>query len=308
MRWLSDRTLAHLRALPDAPSNTDRYELHEEIGRGGMGIVYRAVDRELQREVAIKVLNAATAGIVERLRQEARILGRLEHPGILPVHDIGTLADGRLFYVMKLVRGERLDRYAAREVSSAERLRIVERLCDAVAFAHAHGVIHRDLKPENVMIGAFGEVLVLDWGAAKVRGETHAGAVRTSASIGTQHGTVLGTPGYMAPEQAAGGSQVDERADVYAIGAILSFLMPDAPRAMKAIAARASQPDPARRYASVSALAADVKRYAVGLPVDAYRENLLERTRRLARRHRTPILLVAAYLLMRIVLLLAAGA
>ena len=307
MRYLSDRTLAHLRALPDSPPATDRYEFHEEIGRGGMGIVYRAVDRELGREIAIKVLNAGGAGIAERLRQEARILGQLEHPGILPIHDIGTLDDGRLFYVMKLVRGERLDRFAARTVSIAERLRNVDRLCDAVAFAHAHGVVHRDLKPENVMIGAFGEVLVLDWGVAKVREDTPPAVTAVRGSVGTQHGTVLGTPGYMAPEQAAGNDHVDHRADVYAVGALLTFLVPDAPRALKAIAERACQPEPGRRYSSVEALAADVKRYAVGLPVDAYREGLLERAARVARRHRTPILLVAAYLLMRIILLLATG-
>jgi eukaryotic-like serine/threonine-protein kinase len=307
MRWIGDRTLAHLRALPDAPPGTDRYELHEELGRGGMGIVYRAVDRELDRDVALKVLNAGTVGIAERLRQEARILGRLEHPGILPIHDIGTLADGRLFYVMKLVRGERLDRYAAREVSLPERLRILDRLCDAVAFAHAHGVIHRDLKPENVMIGAFGEVLVLDWGVAKVREDKQTAPTGAPHSIGTQHGTVLGTPGYMPPEQAAGSAEVDERADVYAIGAILTFLVPEGPRAVKAIAARACDAEPARRYESVGAMAADLKRYAAGFAVAAYREGLFERARRVARRHRTPILLVAAYLLMRIILLLAAG-
>jgi predicted Ser/Thr protein kinase len=307
MRWLTDRTLAHLRDLPAPSVAIDRYELHEEIGRGGMGVVYRARDRELERDVAIKVLNAAAPGLAERLRQEARILGRLEHPGILPIHDIGTLADGRLFYVMKLVRGERLDRYAAGATSVPERLRIVDRLCDAVAFAHAHGVIHRDLKPENVMIGAFGEVLVLDWGVAKLREENLTMAAGRTASVGTQHGTVLGTPGYMAPEQAAGQVHVDERADVYAVGAILTFLVPAAPRALKAIAARARHVDPARRYGSVAALAADLKRYVAGLPVDAYREGIFERARRVARRHRTPIVLVAAYLLMRIILLLAAG-
>jgi eukaryotic-like serine/threonine-protein kinase len=307
MAYLTDRTLAHLRALPESPPATDRYAFLEEIGRGGMGTVYRAVDRELGREVAVKVLNASAAGISERLRQEARILGRLEHPGILPIHDIGTLPDGRLFYVMKLVRGERLDRFAAREVSVAERLRIVDRLCDAVAFAHAHGVIHRDLKPENVMIGAFGEVLVLDWGVAKIREDPAGAAGAAASSIGTQHGTILGTPGYMAPEQASGARHVDHRADVYAIGALVAFLVPDAPRAVKAIVARARQAEPDRRYATVAALAADIHRYAVGLPVDAYREGLLERTRRVARRHRTPILLVAAYLVMRIILLLTAG-
>jgi serine/threonine protein kinase len=208
---------------------------------------------------------------------------------------------------MKLVRGERLDRFAGRTLSLAERLRIVDRLCDAVAFAHAHGVVHRDLKPENVMIGAFGEVLVLDWGVAKVLEGRPPAATAAHGSVGTQHGTVLGTPGYMAPEQAAGDDHVDHRADVYAIGTLLTFLVPDAPRAVKAIAARACEAEPGRRYASVEALAADIKRYTVGLPVDAYREGLLERTRRVARRHRTPILLVAAYLLMRVILLLVAG-
>jgi len=307
MRYLSDRTVAHLRAQADPAPAIDRYDVHEEIGRGGMGVVYRAVDRELGRDVAIKVLAASTVGMGERLRQEARILGQLEHPGILPIHDIGTLADGRLFYVMKLVRGERLDRFAARNVSIAERLRILDRLCDAVAFAHARFVIHRDLKPENVMIGAFGEVLVLDWGVAKIREDLSPAVTAARGSAGTQHGTVLGTPGYMAPEQAAGDAGVDQRADVYAIGALLTFLVPDPPRALKAIASRACQPDPDRRYPSVEALAADLTRYAAGLPVDAYREGLLERARRVARRHRTPILLVAAYLLMRIILLLVAG-
>jgi eukaryotic-like serine/threonine-protein kinase len=307
MPWLNDRTLAHLRDLPEAAAGPDRYDILEEIGRGGMGVVFRAVDRELEREVAVKVLNAGTAGLAERLRQEARILGRLEHPGVVPIHDIGTLGDGRLFYVMKLVRGERLDRHATGSLSLTERLRIIDRLCDAVAFAHAHGVIHRDLKPENVMIGAFGEVLVLDWGVAKVRDGALSPVAGHAGSIGTHHGTVLGTPGYMAPEQASGEAHVDERADVYAIGRMLRFLVPEAARPLKAIVTRATEADPASRYSSVAALAADVRRYAAGLPVDAYPEGLFERTRRVARRHRTPILLVAAYLLMRILLLLASG-
>jgi serine/threonine protein kinase len=307
MRWLADGTLAHLRDLPDMPPALDRYEFHEELGRGGMGIVVRAIDRELQREVAIKVLNARTPGLADRLRQEARILGRLEHPGIVPIHDIGTLPDGRLFYVMKLVRGERLDHHAVRTIALTARLRIIDRLCDAVAFAHAHGVIHRDLKPQNVMIGAFGEVLVLDWGVAKVRDRTAPTGASDPGPVGTEHGAVLGTPGYMAPEQAAGEAHVDERADVYAVGAMLRFLVPDPPRAVRAIATRACQEDPALRYRSVAALAEDVRRYVAGLPVDAYREGPLERARRVARRHRTPIVLVAAYLLMRIILLLVTG-
>jgi len=328
MRWLADRTLAHLRDLPDGPVVLDRYQLREEIGRGGMGIVYRATDRDLDRDVAVKVLSATTPGLADRLRREARILGRLEHPGILPIHDIGTLPDGRLFYVMKLVRGERLDAHAARDLPLSERLRIIDRLCDAVAFAHAHGVIHRDLKPENVMIGAFGEVLVLDWGVAKVKSQVpnpdsqssnsqntnsqNTNSQDTNSQIpmeeSTHHGTVLGTPGYMAPEQAAGADGVDERADVFAIGGILSFLVPDAPPPLRAIAARARSVEPANRYSSVSALAIDVQRHAAGLAVDAYREGPLERLGRVARRHRTPILLVMAYLLMRILLLVLADA
>jgi serine/threonine protein kinase len=297
-RWLDDRTVAHLRALPDTA--LERYELLEPIGRGGMGIVFRALDRELGREVAVKVLHAHAPGAAERLVQEARILGRLEHPGILPVHDVGTLPDGRQFYVMKLVRGERLDQHVARGGTIAERLRVFERLCDAVAFAHAHGVVHRDLKPENVMIGAFGEVLVLDWGVAKLR------------DARPEHGAVLGTPGYMAPEQAAGAA-VDERADVYALGGILEFLLRGAPgadtkprmtRPLAAIVRRARADALAARYPGVSELSADVMRYAAGLAVDAYRETPFERLRRVVVRYRTPILLVLAYLLVRIVLLL----
>jgi serine/threonine protein kinase len=300
-RWLTDRTVSHLQALPaDAPSPADRYELLEPIGRGGMGVVYRAIDRELDREVAVKVLHGHTFGTAARLLHEARILGQLEHPGILPVHDISTLPDGRVFYVMKLVRGERLDQHLANQHGLPDLLRIFDRLCDAVAFAHAHGVIHRDLKPENIMIGAFGEVLVLDWGVAKVRGIA-------------EHATILGTPGYMAPEQAAGRSDVDERVDVYALGALLAFLLCGkptveghgrVPRALSAIVRRARAEAADARYSSVAALADDVRRYAGGFAVDAYRESLFERGRRLVRIYRTPILLVVAYLLMRVVLLL----
>ncbi len=304
MRWLTDRTVAHLRALPDVPgAAADRYELREQIGRGGMGVVFRALDRELDRDVAVKVLHAHAPGAAARLLQEARILARLEHPGVLPIHDVGTLPDGRVFYVMKLVRGERLDQHLSSGRDLADRLRIFDRLCDAVAFAQAHGVIHRDLKPENVMIGAFGEVLVLDWGVAKLR------------DAGTaEQGTVLGTPGYMAPEQAAGVAQVDERADVHALGGILAFLLcgepsveghaAAVPPALAAIVHRARADAPESRYSTVGELAKDVSRFAGGLAVDAYRESVFERVRRVLRPYRVPILLVLAYLLMRIVLLL----
>jgi serine/threonine protein kinase len=249
----------------------------------------------------VKVLHAHAAGAAERLLQEARILARLEHPGILPVHDVGTLPDGRVFYVMKLVRGQRLDQHLAGGATLLERLRMFERLCDAVGFAHAHGVVHRDLKPENVMIGAFGEVLVLDWGVARARDATLA-----------DRGAILGTPDYMAPEQSAG-VEVDERADIYALGGILSFLLcgepyiggrADVPRPLAAVVRRAQAEPAAARYATAGELASEVSRYAVGLAVSAYRESVAERAARLVRRHRVPIALVLAYLLMRVILLL----
>jgi serine/threonine protein kinase len=236
---------------------------------------------------------------------------------------VGTLDDGRLFYVMKLVRGERLDGHVARPASTADRLRIFERLCDTVAFAHAHGVIHRDLKPENIMIGAFGEVLVLDWGVAKVLGSSPTPGDETNDSFlvegsATHHGTVLGTPGYMAPEQADGDiARVDTRADVYALGGILGFLLAAdtdlrnvtrLPRPLVAIVRRARSPEVERRYASVQDLASEVTRHAAGLPVEAYREGIVDRTRRVVVRYRIPILLVAAYLAVRVLLLLVAGA
>ena len=328
MSALSDAALRRLREAADVPDlDGTKYEIVDRIGQGGMGTVYRARDRELAREVALKVvrLPEGSPNVAERMMREARTLARLEHPGIIPIHDVGTLLDGRVFYAMKLVRGAPLD--ALPSTSLAERLRIVERVCEAVAFAHAHGIIHRDLKPQNVMVGPFGEVLVMDWGVAKIVGEAArslgadagAGAV-SSAAPSTGHGVVLGTPGYMAPEQAAGDpSLVDARADVYAIGAILRDLVAahaatptagrsgDAPRPLRAIIQRAMAADPGNRYADVTALARDVAAFRAGDPVSAYRENLFERARRLAVRHSTPILLVLAYLLMRLTFLAVFG-
>jgi serine/threonine protein kinase len=171
MIWLPDSTVDHLMAVAGWPEFTsDRYEVIEEIGRGGMGTVYSAFDTALGREVAIKIGNALPSTELQaRLTREARVIARLEHPGIVPVHDFGWLADGRPFYVMKRVHGRTLR--AVIETTAppqAERLRIFERVCEAVSFAHAHGIIHRDLKPENVMVGTFGEVMVMDWGIARM--------------------------------------------------------------------------------------------------------------------------------------------
>jgi serine/threonine protein kinase len=200
--------------------------------------------------------------------------------------------------LLKLVRGDRLGDIGWRAWFE-ERLRIFDRLCDAVAFAHASGVVHRDLKPENIMIGAFGEVLVLDWGAAALRDAPPAGRA-----------VAIGTPGYMAPEQAAGTTSFDERVDIYALGGILEALFAPAPvagspapRAIQAIVTRARHPNPEERYQTVAALAADVRRFSAALPVEAHRESPLERLQRVGRRYRIPILLVTAYLLIRILLL-----
>jgi serine/threonine protein kinase len=300
----------------DQPAEHVRYEIGDLIGEGGMGSVYLARDRELGRDVALKVLRdpAPTADERERLVREARILASLEHPGIVPIHDVGTLPDGRLFYVMKRVRGERFDDFVRGPRSRTELLRAFLQMCDAVAFAHAAGVIHRDLKPQNVMLGAFGEVLVLDWGVAKTSRAPLPPAGEAAA------GTAAGTPGYMAPEQLS--SEADERADVYGLGGVLFFLLTSehpsparetadqwesgssVPPALRAICGRARAPDPATRYQSVMSMAADVANYLDALPVAAHAEGIVERARRIAVRHRTAILLVLAYLVMRVALLI----
>ncbi len=177
MKWLSDDRLNHLRSIVGNPDfSSTKYTFVKELGRGGMGTVYLAEDTELNRHVAIKVLNTpeVTGDLRNRMIREAQIIARLEHPGIVPVHDVGTLPDGRIYYAMKFVRGSRLDEYAAQGASLRDRLRKFQAVCDAVAFAHAHGVIHRDLKPQNIMIGSFGEVLVLDRGVAKLKPQIEA--------------------------------------------------------------------------------------------------------------------------------------
>src|SRR5438876_4665695 len=181
MKFLSDSPLERLREGTEAPDlSGTHYRLLDRVARGGMGVVYTAEDERLQRRVALKVLDLpGTAGdLANRLIREARVLARLEHPGIVPVHDVGTLADGRVFYTMKFVEGQRLDKYIESVTSIPDRLRLFLRICDAVAFAHARGALHRDLKPANIMVGPFGEVLVMDWGLAKILQEEVVGDAR----------------------------------------------------------------------------------------------------------------------------------
>jgi serine/threonine protein kinase len=260
---LSDSVLDHLRtvvALPDLAGA--RYEIESEIGRGGLGVVYAARDRELDRRVALKVLDSALAG-------EAKLIAGLEHPAIVPIYDAGTLSDGRAFYAMKLVTGARLDRYLAGAPSLAERLRILRRVGEALGFAHSRGVIHRDLKPQNIMVGEFGEVYLMDWGVQAVRG----------------------TPAFRAPEP-----NMDQRSDIFSLGALLEFmLLASAAPALRAIAQKAQSAEPALRYPDVPALLADLDRFQTGLAVEAWQEPLAYRLRRFGSRNAVLLWLLAAY-------------
>jgi len=279
MTWLPDVVVERLRDVatrPELPS--DRYVILRPIGRGGMGTVYAARDEQLGREVAIKVSNAVAPAddLEQRLRQEARVLATLEHPGIVPVHDAGRLDDGRWFYVMKLVRGHTLGEHAAALAHEAARLAIFERVAETVAFAHAAGVVHRDLKPSNVMVGQFGEVLVLDWGMASVLGR-------------------------------AGAPSAGPSADVYALGALLDWMWtqgtavpPTPPKRLAAIVRKCQSPEPLDRYATATELLEDLARYRQGAAVLAYRETAIERVGRWLVRYQTLVWLVIAYLVMRV--------
>lgn len=273
---LSDRIVDRLLRVIEAPDlSGTRYQLVEEVGRGGMGVVYLAYDATLGRKVALKVLNDPG---------EARTLASLEHPGIVPVHEVGALPGGQTYYAMKLIEGTRLDDYQAAAPSLADRLRTFLRVCEPVAFAHSRGVVHRDLKPENIIIGAFGEVLVLDWGVA--------------GNIDRPGATVAGTNGYMAPEQLTG--MTNAQTDVYSLGKLLEYLLTSAdPKPLRAIAAKASNPDAALRFLSVLELARDIELFLDGQPVSAYRESLLERAERLISQHKTLAVLVLTYILTR---------
>ena len=338
MKSLSDKAIERLRAGADEPDLAGtRYRLLERVARGGMGVVYAAEDEKLERRVALKVLDVpGTDGdLANRLMREARVLARLEHPGIVPVHDVGTLADGRVFYTMKFVEGQRLDNLIEGVESVQDRLRLFLRICEAVAFAHARGVLHRDLKPANIMVGPFGEVLVMDWGLAKIlrsdlqiadrvadpeakilEKPKQPGAEKdsTKSSVITGHGTVMGTPGYMSPEQARGEVEVlDARSDIFSLGALLRFLLtqktptgiaPRLDRSLEAICAKASAEKPESRYSAVQELGLDVSRYLDGLAVEAHRESIFDKLARFYRRYRFFILLILAYLVMRVILLL----
>jgi tetratricopeptide (TPR) repeat protein len=266
------------------PAQLGRYELLEEIGRGGMGAVFRARDPNLNRPLAVKVLLAKHRGQPElenRFLEEAQVTGQLQHPGIPSVHELGRLEDGRPFFAMKLVQGQTLAALLQTDPDHApdrpRLLAIFGQVCQALAYAHSRGVLHRDLKPANVMVGAFGEVQVMDWGLAKVLDAERARAARpgpapspvqtlrtATTGVSSQAGAVLGTLAYMPPEQALGRvGELDERADVFGLGAILCEILtgqpPYAAREGLAAHGQAAGADLADAFARLDGCGADAE-------------------------------------------------
>jgi len=270
----------------ELPGN--RYRIVGEIARGGMGVVLRALDRDFDRMLAVKMLLTRASGSADcerRFLDEAAITGQLQHPGIPPAHDIGRLADGRPFFSMKLIEGRTLaDLLKERATPATEHIRflkVFEQVAQTLAYAHSQGIIHRDLKPHNIMVGAFGEVQVMDWGLAKrlqrapaddeVPADTgqpaeHAAATEDGAESNddsrTQMGQVLGTFAYMSPEQARGDvPALDERCDVFGLGAILCTILSGRPpyqgKQMALLLEQAQQGKLADAYARLEGCGAD---------------------------------------------------
>jgi tetratricopeptide (TPR) repeat protein len=335
-----------------------QYILKQFYAKGGMGEVWLAEDPVIGRSVALKRMLGNHSDQQTRFRVEAQVTGQLEHPGIVPVHDMGWSAEGEPYYVMKFVQGRTLHKViqefhakklngGAREVEQLRLLQMFLSLCQTVGYAHSRGVLHRDLKPDNVMLGPYGETILLDWGIAKVLGPNEpalrdesgpsARVRETVPDTGTQAGAIMGTPSYMAPEVAAGlNEEVDERSDIYLLGATLyQILTGKQPRTAKTLAeiikkAKYEPPQPVRsinplvpkaldaichkamahakedRYPTATALAEEIQRYVAGEPVTAYREGFPARAWRWAKRHRRALGLSAAAVLTGSSLLFAA--
>ena len=301
---------------------SERYELGAEVARGGMGAVLRATDLKICRDVAMKVLHE---GDHRRFLNEAKITGQLEHPSIVPVYELGEIK-GEPYYTMKLIKGRTLSELLAESATSLPRLLgTFLKACDAIAFAHSRGIIHRDLKPDNIMVGEFGEVLVLDWGLAKPIDADETVAIEQTLNLDaadaqlTLEGDVLGTPAYMSPEQARGDLQnIAETSDIYSLGGILYTILtglspveaknarqallrvsrgeiqsPDLRTPQKGIAKeltaitmKAMAHTPEDRYDSVLALSRDIERFLDGRAVSAKSDNAFELLGKLLKRHR----------------------
>jgi tetratricopeptide (TPR) repeat protein len=306
----------------------EHYERAGEFARGGMGRILKALDRRLRRPVALKELHTDSGPAQKRFVREALVTARLQHPSIVPVYEAGRWPDGIPFYAMKLVSGRSLDAVIRENRSLEQKMALLPHViavAEAMAYAHSERIIHRDLKPSNVLVGGFGETVVVDWGLAK---DLSASPPEDSASAGgasgleTVIGTVMGTPHYMPPEQARG-EAVDERADVYALGAMLYYTLagtpphagataaeilkavvsqpptpleerePDVPEELCAIVRKAMAPDPKDRYPSAQELAADLKRFETGQLVSVHSYSPLELLRRWLRRHRAAVTVAA---------------
>ncbi|MEO8705166.1 MAG: serine/threonine-protein kinase [Kofleriaceae bacterium] len=316
----------------------ETYAIENQIGAGGMGTVLAARGSRFGRSVALKVVTADREDLRRRFEREAQVTARLQHPAIVPVYGSGRGRNGQPFYAMKQVTGQPLDQAIAKTTTHATRIALLPNVIavtEAIAYAHAQRVIHRDLKPANILVGAFGETVVIDWGLAKdlARGEdepespyraTDSGAGADATAIGK----VMGTPAYMPLEQARG-EVVDERADVYALGAILYHLLhgaspylregergvpwetmvarvladpppalaslePDVPADLLAIVARAMAREARDRYPSAGELAEDLRRFQTGQLVGAHRYSTWQLVKRWLRRHRTAVTVAAA--------------
>jgi serine/threonine-protein kinase len=362
-RSLSEISLSGSQVWPSTvntpTASRDRYTLTHLHAQGGLGQVWLARDTNLGREVALKELKPERTQhptVTARFLEEARITSQLQHPGIVPIYELVHRDGGwQPFYTMRFVKGRTLSdairdyhqKRVAKKATPLDRqalLRAFEGVCQAVAYAHSRGVLHRDLKGLNVVLGDYGEVIVLDWGLAKLvkpAEETNDASLVTSSAQGevggTVQGQVLGTPAYMPPEQASGRPDlVDQRSDVYGLGAILYEILTGWPpftgsdledvlrrvrseeparprqvcanvsRVLEAICLKALAKKPAERYATARELAEDVQRYLADEPVQAYREPLTDRVRRWGRRHRS-VASAAAMLLVTGVVGLSAG-
>jgi WD40 repeat protein len=309
------------------------YALGREVARGGMGRILAAEDLRVGRSVAVKELLGNAPSLAARFEREARVTARLQHPGVVPIYEIGRWPDGTPFYAMRMVEGRTLRETIADRATLDERLALLPAViaaADAVAFAHGKRIIHRDLTPNNVLVGAHGDTVVIDWGLAKDLSEPAEEAaatpyrdVSTASSNLTSAGAIIGTAAYMPPEQARGAS-VDERADVYALGAILyhvlagaapykasasdevvrkvqagppralAELAPGAPRDLTSIVDKAMARDPIARYPSARELADELRRFQTGRLVEAHHYSRGERARRWLRAHRAAVFATTA--------------